>query len=344
MGIEKLKRTFLVKKYYELKNSKGVVRAWKKEFPKISPPSHTTVLRTVSRFEATGSVHALPPIHKKIHEKREAAKNDLRSLVLENPTISIRKASCAVGMSYESVRTLLKEDLHLKPYKLHEFHELKGPDYAKRVKFAKWIRALPAGSLDFFICSDEAYFFLTEPINKQNNRFWSDSKPIGQIERPLHDQKVLTWCAMSAKKIYGPFFFENNVNQHNYLKMLQDFFWERHRKVQGYTKYYFQQDGARPHTANLVQNWLKSKFKDFFVDKTKWPPRSPDLNPCDFFLWGYLKSVVYNPLPKTIEELKQNIEREIKKINREMLESTFVNFRKRCDLVIAAHGGHIEDK
>ena len=75
-----------------------------------------------------------------------------------------------------------------------------------------------------------------------------------------------------------------------------------------------------------------------------WPPRSPDLNPCDYFLWGYLKSKVYYPLPKTIEDLQVNIEREIKKINKNILKNTFVNFRKRLNLVIEAGGGHIKNK
>ena len=35
------------------------------------------------------------------------------------------------------------------------------------------------------------------------------------------------------------------------------------------------------------------------------PPRSPDENPCDFFLWGYVKDQVYvRPLPASIPELK----------------------------------------
>ena len=34
----------------------------------------------------------------------------------------------------------------------------------------------------------------------------------------------------------------------------------------------------------MVQNWLKGKFLDKFIDKNKWPPRSPDLNPCDHTL------------------------------------------------------------
>ncbi|EFN60466.1 hypothetical protein EAG_00004, partial [Camponotus floridanus] len=25
----------------------------------------------------------------------------------------------------------------------------------------------------------------------------------------------------------------------------------------------------------------------------QWPPRSPDYNPCDFFLWGALKERIY---------------------------------------------------
>jgi hypothetical protein len=44
-----------------------------------------------------------------------------------------------------------------------------------------------------------------------------------------------------------------------------------------------------------------------------------------------------------IDELKENIKREIKK-SQKMLYSAFLNFKKRCDLVISAGGGHIEIK
>ena len=90
----------------------------------------------------------------------------------------------------------------------------------------------------------------------------------------------------------------------------------------------------------MVQTWLSEKFHSNFINKDSWPPRSPDLNPCDFYLWGYLKAKVYNP--KTIEDLKANIIREIKNISKKTLELTFLNFKKRCDLLISAQGGHIE--
>ena len=68
-----------------------------------------------------------------------------------------------------------------------------------------------------------------------------------------------------------------------------------------------------------------------------WPPRSPYLNPC-----SHLKSLAYNPLPKTLDDLKANLEREIKNISQNILKSTFLNFQKRCELILSSEGGHIE--
>ena len=36
-------------------------------------------------------------------------------------------------------------------------------------------------------------------------------------------------------------------------------------------------------------------------------PRSPDLTPCDFFLWGYLKNKVFTTSPENIDVLRQRI-------------------------------------
>jgi len=99
-----------------------------------------------------------------------------------------------------------------------------------------------------------------------------------------------------------------------------------------------------PYTANAVQTWLTGKFCDKFLPKLKWPPRSSDLNPFDYFLWGYLKGRVYSPLLKTLDDLKSNIDREIKNIYKKTLKTIFENFEKRCNLVISAEGGHTEKK
>jgi len=39
-----------------------------------------------------------------------------------------------------------------------------------------------------------------------------------------------------------------------------------------------------------------------------WPPRSPDLTVCDFYLWSFVKDKVFvPPLPAELEELKTRI-------------------------------------
>ena len=75
-----------------------------------------------------------------------------------------------------------------------------------------------------------------------------------------------------------------------------------------------------------------------------WPPRSPDLNPCDFYLWGYLKSVVCNPLPKALDDLKGNIVREMKKNLQRCFKFCILNLEKRGNSIISADGGHLEEK
>jgi hypothetical protein len=38
-----------------------------------------------------------------------------------------------------------------------------------------------------------------------------------------------------------------------------------------------------------------------------WPPRSPDLTPLDFFVWGFIKRIVYATQPTDIDDLKERI-------------------------------------
>ena len=73
-----------------------------------------------------------------------------------------------------------------------------------------------------------------------------------------------------------------------------------------------------------------------------WPPNSPNLNPSDDFLWGYLKDRVYENNPQTTEVLKDNIRIEIRQIPQEMLNRFVDNFNVRVAAVIQQWGAWIE--
>jgi hypothetical protein len=75
-----------------------------------------------------------------------------------------------------------------------------------------------------------------------------------------------------------------------------------------------------------------------------WPPRSPDLTACDFFLWGYLKSRVYQEEPpRTIEALKQRIRDEVAQIRPEMLLNVMTNFRTQLEQCLRLNGRYLSD-
>ncbi|GFV95101.1 uncharacterized protein TNCV_3708961 [Trichonephila clavipes] len=65
----------------------------------------------------------------------------------------------------------------------------------------------------------------------------------------------------------------------------------------------WQQDGAPPNWRLSVRDWLNITVPNQWIgrkeppDKTciAWPPRSPDLMSCDFYMWGLIKDCVYIP-------------------------------------------------
>ncbi|GFW48456.1 transposable element Tc3 transposase [Trichonephila clavipes] len=88
---------------------------------------------------------------------------------------------------------------------------------------------------------------------------------------------------------------------------------------------WFQQDGATCHTARATIDLLKDTFGDHLISRfgpVNWPPRSCDLTPLDYFLWGYVKSLVYPDKPQTLDHLEDNIRRVIADIRPQMLEKS----------------------
>ena len=79
------------------------------------------------------------------------------------------------------------------------------------------------------------------------------------------------------------------------------------------------------HTAHTSMELLDDVFADRIISKTTWPPRSPDLSPPDFFLWGAIKNSVYSNKPHTIDELKMAITEYIRNVDCAILNTVFEN-------------------
>jgi hypothetical protein len=77
---------------------------------------------------------------------------------------------------------------------------------------------------------------------------------------------------------------------------------------------HFQQDGATAHTARQLMNLLRTVLQHRIISRfgnINWPSCSPDLSPCDFYLWGFVKSKVFETRPADLNALKQRIVEEV---------------------------------
>ena len=117
--------------------------------------------------------------------------------------------------------------------------------------------------------------------------------------RPIRDTKP-TICTN--------FFFVQG--EYKLFPSLQTFITRKLRGIQTFftiTWIIFQQDGAPPHWGSHVRRFLVATFSNSWTGRdstTPWPPRSPDIIPLDFFLWGYVKDKVFSTPVPDITNLK----------------------------------------
>ncbi|GFX21529.1 transposable element Tc3 transposase [Trichonephila clavipes] len=173
-----------------------------------------------------------------------------------------------------------------------------------------------------------------------------EANPQVYVETPLHPEKSHVWCALWAGGIIAPYFFKNDeghnvtVNGDRYRAMITNFFIPElnNHDVQ---ELWLQQDGATCLTARATIDLLKDTFGDRLISRfgpVNWPPRSCDLIPLDYFLWSYVKSLVYADKPQTLDHLEDNIRRVIADIRPQMLEKVIENWTSGLDYIRARRG------
>ena len=334
-------RVRIVFLYGEHKSVSAVQKNWGDD-----PPRRETIIETIRRFQNTGNVN--PP--KRSGPERtvldvEAMKR-VRQSVEEEPELSVRKRARKLELARSSVGRALKE-LGFRAYRCQIVQELKETDYQKRLDFSTTWIAMDE-DLDSFadkiLWSDECKFGLDESVNTRNCYYYSQSNPHYTREIPLAQEGIMAWCGISSIGIVGPFFFDSTVTAASYHRMLFQKVMPSARRLFHGDDFWFQQDGAPAHTSNKAKNYLDKKKPGKWIGKRgpiPWPPRSPDLTPPDFFLWGFLKDRVYASSPETVEDLKRAIIDEVHQIPVEMCERVCKSVKKRLREVLQSEGKHL---
>lgn len=297
----------------------------------------------VEKFRGTGSVQDLPRSGRPTTATSVEKLEEVKDFVETCPETSVRRGSVELGMSQASYYRSLKK-LHLKTYLPQFVVELSEDDFDRRAEFCEtWLSKFEENPqlVNKIVWSDEAEFKLNGRINRHNCSYWAKENPHVQLPVKHSNAGVMVWCGLTSNGLLGPFFFEENVNGASYRDMLEQFLWPqvKHRGL------YFQQDGAPAHYSLTARTWLDKKFPGRWIGRRgpfEWPARSPDLSPCDFFLWGHLKNLVYREHPSTVEELRNKIAEACVEITQEMCSHVCESMPDRLQACLAIDGKQLK--
>lgn len=352
-------RTFLVEKYLQSKDCDRVLLEFRRRYPNRPQPHRNTVYWNVRKFSNNGTVKNM---HKERCGRRRTGRsvgnvNTVRNLLEQNPRISCRKNTS--GLPSATFNRIVRLDLKWHPYRIFVRHELKDADYPRRLQFARRFRdsCHNARFLPNIVIGDECSFAMNGRVTTQNVRMYApvNQPPNFTYEVSNDRSKVTVWAAITGNNsLIGPYFFQGNVNGRTYLDLMNNF--ALPALAQAYNvniqdrnahRLWWFQDGATPHRTRNVKQRIQEIFGQRVValgHTIEWPARSPDLTPCDFFLWGHIKAKVFQTPPQNIQQLRQRITAAFDDLRQDQntLQNSMQEMRDRAQTCIDRNGRHVE--
>ena len=244
---------------------------------------------------------------------------------------------------------------------MHVRHELLPNDYLRRREFCQWFNQKCKEDphvLEHLVIEDEATFAMNGEVNSHNSRQYAPKghPPEFNFNRSDSWAKLTVWARLCGNGvILGPYIFERNMDGVAYLQMLHEYVLPllavhfRNQFENGlFRNLWWAQDGTPAHRLLEVRDRRNAVFANDCViglgHDVEWPPRSPDLTLCDFFLWGYLKGKVFSSPPHDVNMLRQRVVAEFNALrnNRNFIANVVLNMQKRTTLCVERNGGHVE--
>lgn len=328
-------------------NYRAAARLYAARFPDRRHPRHTAISRLTQRAR---DGHMVRQRRHHVYDVNDARCVTVLAIIHVDPHISSRRVEKEHGIPRRTFLRIL-ETLKYHAYHITLVQELQIHHFQQRLVFCQWALHMIENDQNFFnfvLFSDEATFQNDGELNRHNCHYWSNENP--HWHRTVNFQRrwsLMVWCGIVNGYLIGPYFFEENVNRLTYLQLIREQLPELMEDVDLETRrrLWLQQDGAPPHFALIVRHFLNENYNGRWIGRggpVNWPACSPDLTSLDFFLWGYLKNVVFEQRPTTKANMQDRIRRACAAIPRQTLLDTVRHFQRRLILCLEANGGHFE--
>ena len=154
----------------------------------------------------------------------------------------------------------------------------------------------------------------------------------------------MVWGVISKKGKLPLLFIDKGVkvNQEYYLNnVLIHHLLPFAKKLYGDQPFCFQQDSAPAHKAKTVQSWCRDNLP-YFISTDEWPASSPDLNPLDYSIWGYMMARLSNLKCTNLAHFKVILNKIWDEIPDNIVRAACSCFNLRLKAVVKAKGERIE--
>lgn len=314
-------------------------------------PDHRTILRVRDAYRegrVPGTIPGRPPLMRDPELVEEVIEE-----IERDPSVSVRTIEHRTGIPKSVAHRILQsEGYH--PYHIQRVQQLKPGDYLKRVTFCQEMLRRQAANENFFktiLWTDESHFKRNGIFNIHNYHSWAVDNPHLARQSNFQEQfSVNLWSGIVNEQLIGPFQLPDRLDGEEYLNFLRNNLNPLLEEIDLETRrdMFFQHDGAPCHHARIVRDYLNRRFRNKWIGRDgpiAWPPRSPDLNPIDFFVWGYYKEIVYATEARNVDDMQRKINEaeRIIKDNRMAFRQLKDNFFRRCRICIENEGRHFEN-
>jgi histone-lysine N-methyltransferase SETMAR len=263
--------------------------------------------------------------------------------------ITIKELALECDLSVGSIHNIIHNDLGLSkvtarwvPRLLSDDHKLKHLEMAKN--FNESVLQLGKAFLESIVTMDESWVLYHTPETKQQSKQWvkKGSNPPIKAKVVGSGKKVMLIAFFDFKgMIYTHYVPQGrNINSEYYIDVLSTFLKHLRQKRpeklrQGWRLH---QDNARPHTSKITMKFLEAKG----IETLFHAPYSPDLAPCDFWLFPQLKNSLAGQKFDNENEVRIAVQGVLSALTKDGAFFVFENWHQRLMKCIELNGDYVE--
>lgn len=273
----------------------------------------------------------------------------IQELIRQDRRLTIRDIAEEVKVGYGTCQRVLTEELGMHRVAAKFVPRILTADQKQqRVNVCTELRQLASNDETFLsrvITGDESWVYGYDPETKRQSSQWkSPTSPRPKKARQVKSNlKSMIITFFDIKGIVHKEFVPTGqtVNSGFYCEVLQRLREKvrRHRpQLWREQTWLLHHDNAPSHTAVLTQQFL-AKNK---IPVIPHPPYSPDLAPCDFFLFPKMKLKLKGRRFDTITEIQAETQKVLNTLTEKDFQEAFQKWRRRWDRCLHAGGNYFE--